>query len=433
VIRDLCLGAALVAAVPAAAVTPRATLAREILADRDLTRVRAEALALLAKGFNAGDGYPQVWIRDLNTFIELQLAVYDRAKIRRALVAFARLQQPNGEIVDGYVQAGHVTWDDPHRYGSPHARDLVGFKNTVETDQESSLIQAVARYVRRTGDRTILAERIGGRTMLRRLGDAIAWLRRDRWSARYGLLKGATTHDWGDVQVEGGAITDLDASSHWSVDIYDNAMFVIALRDMALLDPARAADWRGQADRVARAARARLWDARRGKFAAHLYLAGSPFRANFDEGAVEVHGGTAVAIQAGLLTPAEIRAVAARQRRNRAAAGAASIGLTLYPPYPADAVPGSRVNTPYRYQNGGDWTWFGGRMVQALVANGDAGTAYAALKPMIARTIRDRGFYEWYTVANAPEGSAAFKGSAGVLVTAIDALRDWARAELRTR
>ncbi len=36
----------------------------------------------------------------------------------------------------------------------------------------------------------------------------------------------------GDVQVEGGAVVDVDELTHWRVDIYDNAMFVIALKNM---------------------------------------------------------------------------------------------------------------------------------------------------------------------------------------------------------
>ena len=209
-------------------------------------------------------------------------------------------------------------------------------------------------------------------------------------------------------------------------------MFVIAMRDMAMLDPDGAARWRALGDGVARNARRRLWDARRRKFTPHLYLEGSPFRAGFDEARTWYHGGTIVAIQAGLLTRAEIARAYRTMRANVRAAGAPSIGLTLYPPYPADAVPGSSTNSPWRYQNGGDWTWFGARMIGALIAADRPADAYRALDPMIARTLADKGFYEWYGRDGKPYGSAAFKGSAGVLVTAIDALRGWARREARS-
>ena len=151
-------------------------LANRILADTSLDKVYSEASALLKKGFTAGDGYPQVWIRDFNTFIELSCDVYDTKIIRANLLTFLTLQQPNYEIVDGYVLKGHVTWDDPNIYTSPSDTIHVGFKNTVETDQETSLIQAIGKYIRKTGDKTILDEKISGLTVLERLSKAIDYL-----------------------------------------------------------------------------------------------------------------------------------------------------------------------------------------------------------------------------------------------------------------
>src|SRR5580765_5959913 len=117
-------------------------LAEKILNDPKLDTVLSKAKAVLSKGFNAGDGYPQVWIRDLNTFIETSCQVYSIDTIRKNLLTFLYLQQPNGEIIDGYVLKGHVTWGDPNMYYSDIDTTHVGFKNTVETDQETSLIQA---------------------------------------------------------------------------------------------------------------------------------------------------------------------------------------------------------------------------------------------------------------------------------------------------
>src|ERR1700754_1017527 len=208
-------------------------LAGQIMADKTLDTVYAKATQLLSKGFNAGDGYPQVWIRDFNTFIETSCKVYSRDTIRKNLLTFLRLQQTNGEIVDGYVLKGHVTWGDPNMYTSVNDPNHVGFKNTVETDQETSLIQAIAKYIRITGDQSILQETIGGKTALQRLEISIAYLLKNRYSDKYHLITGATTQDWGDVQIEGGAVVDIDKNTHWAVDIYDNAMLVIALNDMA--------------------------------------------------------------------------------------------------------------------------------------------------------------------------------------------------------
>ena len=83
---------------------------------------------------------------------------------------------------------------------------------------------------------------------------------------------------------------------------------------------------------------------------------------------------------------------------------------------------------PYSYQNGGDWTWFGGRMIQVLIENGFIDEAYREMMPMISRVQENDGFYEWYSVDNKPRGSGTFRGSAGVLGRAIEMLLTWANA-----
>ena len=83
---------------------------------------------------------------------------------------------------------------------------------------------------------------------------------------------------------------------------------------------------------------------------------------------------------------------------------------------------------PYLYQNAGDWTWFGGRMIQALIQNGLVKEAWDELNPMIDRCIKNNGFYEWYDVQNGKaSGSGDFRGEAGVLYDAIAALKKWAQ------
>lgn len=66
-------------------------------------------------------------------------------------------------------------------------------------------------------------------------------------------------------------------------------------------------------------------------------------------------------------------------------------------------------------------------MIQQLIRYGFIKEAYEELQPMVNRTIKDKGFYEWYSVNGKPNGSASFKGSAGVLANAIDQLKKWAR------
>lgn len=322
--------------------TDRQRLANQILSDTNLLKVDSMARATIRNGFNAGSGYSQIWARDMNTFIEIACEESDPHELREAILLFFALQQPNDEMIDGYVLKGDFTWYDDTPYYSNAAPKHVAFKNTVETDQESSLIQIVGKYIRKTGDREILNEKVAGKTVLERMNAMVDYLMRERYNEK-----------------------------------------------------------------------------------SHIYPEKSPIPEGFDELAIHYHGGTAIAIEAGLLSKDEIRTVNAQMLENVRLSGMPSIGLTLYPVYPDGFFHGG-MSKAYLYQNGGDWTWFGGRMIQQLVVNGMVEEAYAEIHPMIERVIQNDGFYEWYGKGGVPSGSGNFKGSAGVLSKAIELLRDWA-------
>ncbi|MCR8875002.1 hypothetical protein NW209_13445 [Phocaeicola barnesiae] len=389
------------------------------------------ARSVIGQGFNAGSGYSQIWARDMNTFIEVACEETNQTDIRNAILLFFALQQPNDEMIDGYVLKPDFTWYDNHPYYADAAPDHVGFKNTVETDQESSLIQIVGKYIRKTGDASILQENVAGRTVLERMDDMVDYLMRERYSEQYGLLFGAMTADWGDVQPNDDFGCDMNELSSRAIDVYDNAMFLIALDYLQEMtdDASLLKTWKGIREQIAQNVRKHLWDAERKKFIPHLYIDPSPIPAGFDENQIHYHGGTAVAIEAGLLSKEEIALVNAQMLENVRLSGMPSIGLTLYPTYPEGLFRGGMAK-PYVYQNGGDWTWFGGRMIQQLVANGFIEEAYDEIRPMIDRVIKNQGFFEWYGMGGVPSGSGHFKGSAGVLAKAIEMMNDWAKEKI---
>lgn len=411
--------------------TPEMQLAETILGDSTLIWVDSMARSVIRQGFNAGSGYSQIWARDMNTFIETACEENDPAQLRQAILLFFALQQSNGEMIDGYVLKPDFTWHDDTPYYSDAAPDHVAFKNTVETDQESSLIQIVGKYVDRTGDSTILYESVAGRTVLERMDEMVEYLLRERFDESHGLLFGAMTADWGDVQPNDDFGCDMNELSVRAIDVYDNAMFLIALDHLQALtdDPYVRNRYAELHDRIAKNVRTHLWDNELRKFRPHVYIDPSPVPEEFDERRVHYHGGTAVAIEAGLLSEEEIRTVNAQMLENVRLSGMPSIGLTLYPPYPEGFFHGGMAQ-PYVYQNGGDWTWFGGRMIQQLVANGMVEEAYAEVRPMIDRVLANGGFYEWYGMGGVPSGSGQFKGSAGVLAKAIEMMRQWAEKQV---
>ncbi|WP_341843074.1 hypothetical protein [Chitinophaga caseinilytica] len=398
-------------------------LARQILSDSRLDTVETRALRIL-NGFNAGNGYGEIWIRDLNTFITGSLQVRDKKDVKEALLLFFKLQGADGNIPDGAIAKKDAAL--AYKYASTDlAPGWVSHKNTVETDQETSLIQAIRKYIDATGDKSILDEKVGGQTVLLRMEAAMNFLLKERWAADYGLIKGATTIDWGDVQPEKGWGVALNDKTKWTIDIYDNAMFIIALNDFMTLLPKgdMHKKWKQTAGDIKKNVRKHLWDAEKKKYIPHIYLDGSPFPADFNENEILYTGGTACAILAGLHSKSEIRAINDQFLNAAEKEKFATIGMTVYPPYPVEVFPNMAA---YHYQNAGDWTWFGGRMIHALHLNGFNNEAYAEMSPMLDRVIQ-HGFHEWYEVRSGkPSGSGDFRGEAGVLYDAIQLLRKWA-------
>lgn len=419
---------------PDGSINPRKSeLARQILADRTLRDVHRMAQDLVKSGLTAGAGYREIWIRDLNTFITVALEVTPPQRIRDALLTFVRFQGPGGDIVDGFTAADQAKSGYAYRT-SPLATNWMAHKNTVETDQESSLVQAVRKYLAATHDETILQERIAGVTVRERLGRALQYVLTERFDRDHGLVWGGTTIDWGDVQPESPWGVALDEHSHRALSIYDNAMLVIAINDYLQLlgeNSPKAAGWKATRDELKQNIRKHLWDPKKHKFIPHIYLAGSPFPKGFDENAIYYHGGTAVAIEAGLLTKDEVVLALEQMEADARSAGAATIGLTVYPPYPAGFFKNPQVSAPYSYQNGGDWSWFGGRMIQQLVRQDRVAEAYRDLRPMLERVKRTGDFHEWWSLDNQPRGSGGYRGSAGVLGEAIEMLQAWATRNSR--
>lgn len=407
-------------------------LSQSILNDERLRVCHARSYGVLKSGLNAGTIYPEVWIRDLATFIEISSVVGDRAEIRGALRNFFDFQQPGGAIIDGFTlrEASNA----PYEYiVSEKYPELVGHKNTVESDQESSLVTAVRKYVQATKDDTFIEELIGEKSVIDRLADALEWVYRERWNTPHGLAWNATTLDWGDIQPEHSWGVVLDQNSHPAISIYTNAMLSLALTDYVWLlerSGRETSKWEDRKAALREATRKHLWDDVRGKFKPHIYLGkGSPFPPELDEDEIFYHGGTAVAMLAGFLTTDEAKASYEWMKRNVRKAQARTVGLTLWPLYDVPSSAQPNYHTPFTYQNGGDWPWFGGRVSQGLIAAGLPDEAYESLLPIVEMVETHNGFYEWHSPDGTPHGAATFRGAAGVVGRAIEQLWDWASSK----
>lgn len=428
----------------------RSELIHSILNNKLFDSTLARAERLFSSSLTAGDRYPEVWIRDFSTFLKTACQLGKENAVKEGLRIFFYCQKPDGEILDGY--APENSYSDHYNFiNIPSHPGFCAHKNSVETDQESSLVLGVAHYVEETGDTAFLSEVIEGKSVFNRLEMAINWVLNHRWSADHGLVWNATTLDWGDgqtstewIEISEGVpltperlpmLTELGSHSHPALCIYTNALFSLALQAMANLAHTVqrsniAQSYQTQQQQINSAIRQHLWDESRQKFHPHVYLdKGSPFPEDFDEEAIYYHGGTAVAMQAGLLNQDEARCAFETMTKNVLAAGARTVGLTVWPLYHVPALRNALFERPFFYQNGGDWPWFGARIPLGLLRCGCPQEAYLALLP-IAQMVEDAdGFYEWYRPDGTPTGSSGFRGAAGVTHQAITALQKWAKEQ----
>jgi len=404
-----------------------ATLKKAILEDARLDTVyemAKETLKPTDGEFKAGSNYPETWIRDFATFVEVALEVNSKELIKERILLFLDFQGDDGNIVDGYTE---LTTEAGYDYiYSETAPQYKAHKNTVETDQESSLILAIARYIKATGDKDILNLTKNGKSVLERCEWALNFLKENMYSEKYNLLFGATTVDWTDVQPEspwGVFITD---DTHWCVDVYDNAIYVLAINEFLEWvkdDEEKYNFWKAEKESITANVRKHLWDEQRQKFIPHKYLEDSPF-SGFDEDEIYYLGGTVYGILAGFLNEEEIETSYRKMLAIKELTGAMTIAVINYPPYPQGSFMNPGVD-PYIYVNTADWTWWGGRTIESMIKTGHLDLAYQEIIPFLDRVIKNDGFYEWYSVIDhQPHGSNTFLAAAGALGKAIKLMKE---------
>ncbi|ULT24341.1 hypothetical protein KUH03_35875 [Sphingobacterium sp. E70] len=108
------------------------------------------------------------------------------------------------------------------------------------------MIQLLGKYIQKTKDYSILDESVGGLSVKERIQLMLDYLKRERYNTKYNLLWGAMTADWGDVQPHDDFGCDWNALSNEAIDVYDNAMLIIALQLLIEIQPnaAKTADWK---------------------------------------------------------------------------------------------------------------------------------------------------------------------------------------------
>ncbi len=359
-------------------------------------------------GFSAGAGYPQIWVRDAATIIPASRYFYPASYVRSWLDELLSYQSPDGSLPDWFDSRG------------------VTDKNTVETDQETSAVQAGHQVYELLGPDWYLAE-IKGVPAYERLERTLEFLLKDRFDAVHGLITGAHTADWGDVEMEDADQSAIYAgeTTRWTADIYDQSMFYQAAIDLASgYEVAGAGDkanlWRERARQIRLNADKWLWQNDRGFYRVHIHL--EPWRHDLDESSMFAMGGNAQAMISGLAgEPGEgkrgriIEQALTRQKEF----GVSTISGSLLPPYPAGFFKHPALDEPYEYQNGGQWDWFGGKLVLAMFESGFSREAREKLIEIARKDIANGGLYEWDAKDGQGRGSDFYSGSAGSLARAL--------------
>jgi hypothetical protein len=356
--------------------------------------------------FVAGSAYPQVWLRDANTIIPASRYFYGHEHLRSWLEEHLALQKSSGSLQDWFDLTGQSD------------------KNTTETDQETSAVQAAAQVCRVEGCGW-LADKIKAERIIDRLDKALRYVLAERWDDRTGLVKGAHTIDWGDVDIEDPdeRAVAVDERTHWVVDIYDQGMFYRAALDLAWMfgrlgRKEKAFFWTVKAQSLKQGADKWLWQDDKGFYRIHVHLLES-YRHAFDEDAMFAMGGNVEAVLSGLADETKSKRILEQALARQKMHGVSTVSGSLLPPYPGGTYQHPLVDDPYEYQNGGQWDWFGGRLVLALYRNGFSRLATEKLLEIAAKNLANGGFFEWDDKNGAGRGSDFFTGSAGSLARAL--------------
>lgn len=381
----------------------------------------------LVRAFGAGAIYPQVWLRDSATLTPLARYHYPAAYLTSWLEEHLANQGGEGGL-DDWIAAG-----PPSAFvrDAPRAREvfragaavLTADKNTVEADQESSAVLGTCEAFRVTGDRAWLRKAVAGVPLLERADRALGFLLAKRLDARLGLVTSGFSADWGDVSAvyaDQRAIY-LDERTPRVAGLYTNALFAEAARCLgglhaAVDDAAGARRWRDAAAAVTAAVDRHLWQQARGFYRMHAPL--GPTGLPDDSGAFAT-GGNAVALLSGIGDERRARRILAAAVARRKRYGVSTIAGTLLPPYRAGLFAHPAMREPWSYQNGGQWDWFGARLVLAAFERGQSALARRWLTDLAQKAERNKGLHEWHTRDGEGRGSPTYAGSAGALGAAV--------------
>jgi hypothetical protein len=349
--------------------------------------------------------YPQIWLRDANTILSSSRYFYGQAFLSSWLEEHLVFQKENGSLDD---------WID-----SKGKSD----KNTTETDQESSAVQAAFQIFNLLGPKW-LEKPIDGIRIIDRLSSGLQFVWDSRKNEGLGLIIGAHTADWGDVDLvdsDQKAIY-VDDRTPWTADTYAQSMFYEACLNLgamweALGEKRRMAFWQEKAGAIKNNTNKWLWQDDKGFYKVHVHL--DSLLHDFDEEDMFAMGGNTMAILSGLADEEQSRRIILEAMKRQEEHNISTISGTLLPPYPKNFFKHPLLDDPYEYQNGAQWDWFGARLIFAMFQKGLSRKATEKCLEIIQKNMDNRGFFEWDNKEGIGLGSDFFAGTAGSMGKAL--------------
>ena len=372
-------------------------------------------------GFGAGEAYPQIWLRDSSWIVDAAAAYYPRETLTSWLDLHLANAGKSGRLRD-WVARGPA---DHFLEWAPRAQAKEGIAfdtNSNESDQESSAALAYCRTERLLGP-AVPPDDPARSARVSKLIAAMTALIHDRTDARTGLVWSGLTADWGDVSPgypDQRAIY-FEARTPRTLALYTNVMVYAALDCLAALEgPGQGGDaLRARAAKLKDRIRPAFWMKDRGYFRVRHALDPLPKGFDDDDGRFAL-GGNALAALFGVADDFQAAAIFETAERLRLARNFSTISTVLVPPYSAGVFQHPAMREPFEYQNGGQWDWWGGALVEAEFERGHAELARLHLNQIVSRTLSaGPGLHEWYGQDGVPKGSAAYAASAASIHNAV--------------
>lgn len=241
-----------------------------------------------------------------------------------------------------------------------------------------------------------------GRPLIDHLHDALNLFSFDlRYDPEVGLCWGGAGSSWGDAPAHYGGTSENDPTGYAT---YPNVYVWKACRMLSFLcrkagDTERAAFWQGRAVALREAILCHLWNP---EGWLKVRLRREPETVTVPEARAADEGidyeGNAMAISAGLLTPAQARLVFAKVERDHAEfpGGFLPMFWPLYPDGYLQGYPKIWVETRGLFQNGGIWARTQYALALAGFRAGDHDFGFRTLYRMAAKEADRGSLWEWW-------------------------------------